>query len=324
MANETVKMTRSNFGELMTPIHKKVFFEAYNEKPKTYVNTFGIDTMKMKQESFQHIGALGKWEENTEGADFKLDQLGQEQKVTFTAKRFDKSYEVTWELMQDDQYSVFKGIGKGGSAKNMARGLHATEEQAAADIIIGGFSNTGYDGVALFSDEHPTNGAQDVTYPETISPEAQSNLITGGLTDAKLKEALTLLRLQRDDRGTLIAANAKKLVISPEWEFTARALINSTLQAGTNNNDINTVPSLKIIVWDYLANDTTKPWYVQDDSIDNLKFLWREKPIFDSEKIPNKMDYRFYGYCRFDCGYVDWHGLVGSAGVDAAAVTEET
>lgn len=310
-------MTRSNFGELMTPIHKKVFFEAYSDLPKVYVNTFGIDTMNKKQETFQHIGALGTWDTNTEGSDFNLDQLGQEQKVTFTATRYDKSYEVTWELMQDDQYRVFKGEGKGGSAKMMARGLHATEESAAAAVIIGGFSNTGYDGEALFSDQHPTNEASDVDYPSSISPAAQSNLIEGGLSDAKLKEALTLLRLQRDDRGTLIATNAKKLVVSPEWEFTARALINSTLQAGTNNNDINTVPALQIIVWNYLANDDSKPWYVQDDSIENLKFLWREKPIFDSEKIPNKMDYRFYGYCRFDCGYVDWHGLVGSAGIDS-------
>jgi phage major head subunit gpT-like protein len=299
------KMTRGNFGELLTPIHKKVFFDAYGEKPKTYVNTFGVDTMDKKDESFQHIGALGTWGKNSEGGDFNLSEFKQGQNITFTAQRYDKSYEVTWELMQDDQYNVFKGNGNGGSAKTLARGLAATEETEAAKVITGGFSNTGFDGVSLFHDAHPL----------IDSDEKCSNKVSGALTDATLKEALTKMRLQKDGAGVLIASHAKKLVVHPDWEFTARAIIGSTLQAGTNNNDKNTVPGLDIIVWDYLADGDAKPWYVQDDSIDNLMFLWREKPIFDSEKIDNKMDYRFYGYCRFDCGYVDWRGLVGSTGV---------
>ena len=100
-----------------------------------------------------------------------------------------------------------------------------------------------------------------------------------------------MMRLQKDEAGVLVAAHADRLVVHPDWEFTARALIGSTLQAGTNNNDKNTVPHLDITVWDYLydGDSTAKPWFVQDSSMDNLMFLWREKPIFDSEKIENKM-----------------------------------
>jgi hypothetical protein len=32
------------------------------------------------------------------------------------------------------------------------------------------------------------------------------------------------------------------------------------------------------------------------------------------------MDYNMYGYTRFDTGYCDWRGLVGSMGVNAPAV----
>lgn len=306
-----VKMTRNDFGELLTPIHKKIFFESYAEKPKVYDKTFKIDTMNAKEQTYPHMGALGKWETNNEGSEFKLADFKEGPIATFTATRYDKSYEVTWELCQDDQYNVFKGTGKGGSAQKLARGLAATEESESAKVIIEGFdgvtdTNIGYDGVTLFSDVHPLiNSAEKV-----------SNLVSGGLTDATLKEALTKMRGQKDEAGVFIAAHAKKLVVHPDWEFTARAIVNSTLQAGTNNNDTNTVPSLEIVVWDYLAdNPDIKPWYVQDSSIDNLMFLWREKPIFDSERIQNKMDYRFFGYCRFDCGYVDWRGLVGSKGI---------
>lgn len=305
--SEASKLTRANFGELLTPVHKKLFFDAYNEKPAQYDKTFKVENMDRKEATFPHLGAFGTWGENEEGNSFNHSAMTEGDKATFTAKRFDKAYEITWELMQDDQYNVFKGAGKGGGAQKLGKGLRATEETQAANVIKTGFANTGYDGVALFASTHDladstTNG---------------DNLVTGGLTDANLKAALTKMRLQVDEAGVLIAANANKLVVHPDWEFTARALIGSTLQAQTDLNDKNTLPGLNIHVWDYLAGGTGKPWYVQDTNIANLLFLWREKPIFDSQKIADKMDYLFYGYCRFDVGYVDWRGLVGSNGTDS-------
>ncbi len=300
------KLERSNFAALLTPVHRKVFFDTYNKKKKQYTEIFKVDEMHAKEESFPHLGAFGKWAENAEGNDFNVADIAQGDIATFTARRFDKAYEVTWELVQDDLYNVMKGSGRGGSASKLGSGLQATEESQAARVILDGFTENGYDGVPLFSANHPlVNGT-----------ESCSNLVEGALTDEKLKEALTRMRLQKDEAGVLVAAHADKLVVHPDWEFTARALVGSTLQAGTANNDKNTIPHLDIVVWDYLydGTDTNKPWFVQDGSMDNLMFLWREKPIFDSEKIDNKMDYRFYGYCRFDTGYVDWRGLVGSTG----------
>ena len=63
------------------------------------------------------------------------------------------------------------------------------------------------------------------------------------------------MRAQKDEAGVLIAAHAQKLIVHPDWEFTARAILGSTLQAGTNFNDTNTVPNLELIVWDYLADN---------------------------------------------------------------------
>lgn len=301
------KLTRSTFGGLLTPVHKKIFFDCYNEKKKQYDKTFKVDYMEAKEATFPHLGAFGKWMENTEGSDFNKSDISAGKSKVFVAQRYDNSYEVTWELCQDDQYNVFKGAGKGGSAQKLARGLAATEETKAASVIINGFSIDGYDDTPLFSPAHPLIN----------SSETCDNVVYGVLNDENLKTALTKMRLQTDEAGVLVAAHADRLVVHPDWEFTARALVGSTLQAGTDKNDINTIPGLDILVWDYLADDTSgnKIWYIQDGSMDNLLFLWREKPIFDSEKIDNKMDYRFYGYCRFDCGYVDWRGLVGGTGV---------
>lgn len=307
MPTTAAMMTRANFAELLTPVHKKVFFDSYNEVPMVYKKIFKIEKMNAKKQSYPHLGAFGLWAQNTEGSKFNHDAFAEGEVASFEAKRYDKAYQLTWELVQDDFYNVMKGIGKGGSAKGLGRGLRATEETETAGVISGGFSNVGYDGKALFANDHPLIN----------SSATCSNLIEGALTDENLKKAMTLMRQQKDEAGIVISASAKRLVVCPELEFVAKAIVNSILQSGTNNNDVNTIPNMEVVVWDYLSDNTgaTKPWFIQDPSFDNLLFLRREEPIFGSEKIQDQMDYNMYGYTRFDVGYCDWRGLVGSKGV---------
>lgn len=300
-------MTRDNFGELLTPVHKKIFFQGYNEKPAQYSKIFKKDTMRAKQQTYPHLGAMGIWDEGHEGQVFNLKDFSQGAKATFIATRYDASYKVTWELVQDDLYGVMKGIGKGGNAKALGKGLRNREEVNCAKVVLDGFSTPGYDGKPLFAADHPL----------IDSDKTCSNLINGALTDANLKKALTLLRSQLDEAGMPIQARANLLVVHPDLEFTAKAIVQSQLQSGTNNNDKNTVPNLEVFVWDYLINDEgLTPWFVQDTSFENLLFLTREAARFGDQFIPGQIDTLFYGYSRFAEGYVDWRGLVGSTGVN--------
>ena len=315
MPTTAAMMTRANFANLLTPIHKKIFFDAYNEVPSVYKKIFRTEKMDAKSQTYPHLGALGLWEQNTEGSKFNHDKFEQGPVASFEAKRYDKAYELTWELVQDDLYNVMKGLGKGGSAKALGRGLRATEETETSNVLGNGFSNVGYDGKALFATEHPL-----------INSSRQcSNLLNGTLTDENLKKAMTLMRGQRDEAGIVIQASAKRLIVSPDNEFVAKAIVHSILQSGTNNNDVNTVPNLEIVVWDFL---TGPAWFIQDPTFDNLLFLRREEPIFDSERIQDQMDYRMFGYTRFDVGYCDWRGLVGATGtresINVGSDTENT
>ena len=301
-------MTRSNFANLLTPIHKKIFFDSYNEVPSVYKKIFKTEKMNAKSQSYPHLGALGLWATNSEGSTFNHDSFSQGPVASFEATRYDKAYELTWELVQDDLYNVMKGLGKGGSAKGLGRGLRATEETKSAAVLSNGFTNVGYDGKSLFAEDHPLINSSSTC----------SNIIYGTLTDTNLKNAMTLMRQQKDEAGIVISASAKRLIVSPDNEFVAKAIVNSILQSGTNNNDVNTVPNLEIVVWDFLTGGA---WFLQDPSFDNLLFLRREEPIFDSEKIQDQMDYRMFGYTRFDIGYCDWRGLVGCPGTTATLGT---
>ena len=75
--SDPIKLSRTNFGELLTPVHRKLFFDSYDAKPKQYVNVFKTETSDKKQETFPHLGAFGTWAENTEGSDFNFDDMAE-------------------------------------------------------------------------------------------------------------------------------------------------------------------------------------------------------------------------------------------------------
>lgn len=296
-----MKLTRDNFQELLTPIHVKIIGMGYKEKEKQYPKVFKVGKMRKKEETFPHLGGFGMWKENTEGNTINEDEMSEGPTAKFEARRFDNGYTVTWELTKDDLYGVMTGRGVKGSAQGLGQGLRRLEETEAADIINNGFANTGYDGVSLFSNSHPLEDSSDVL----------DNLMTGGLTPENVKSGMTLMRNQVDGAGNKIQARASQLITGPDLEFTAKELVKSTNIAFELSNTKNVIESLQPVVMDYINGDT---WVLRDPSFDNLAFLVREAEWFDSQKLPKTIDFFVFGYKRFDVGYYDYRGLVGSAG----------
>jgi hypothetical protein len=296
-----MKLTRANFGQLMTPVHSKVFWNSYQEKAPQYTALVDVGEMRMKSETFLHEGGFGMWTSNTEGNTINESSMSEGDYATFTAERYDNGYELTWELIKDDLYNVMKGIGKGGSAKALGKGLRTLIEYNCAAIINGGFANTGYDGVALFANSHPL----------IDSASTCDNLTTGAITDATVKGALTLLRGHVDEANLKIEAKADIVFCAADKEWDLYTILGSDRVAGDLSNDKNVIPRLRPVVNDYL---TSGYWGVKDSSFENLCLKWREKPIFDSQPISKTIDYFMFGFARFDTGYTDFRGIVASAG----------
>lgn len=296
-----MKMNRSNFGELLTPVHKKVFFNEYEGLEKQYDKYATVYDMNKAQDTFPHMGALGMWDGNNEGNTINESEINQGFTATLEAERFDQGYEVTWELVRDDLYNVMKGLGQNGSASGLAYGLQARVEKNVADVINNGFANVGYDGVALFSDTHPL----------ADTSATGDNLLTGALDPANLKLGLTLMRNQINPAGLKIMARAKELITGPDLEFTAKEITQSTLQAYEESNTKNVIQGIEPKCYDYITGDT---WVLRDPRFQNITLGWRDRPSFDSYQIPKTVDWFYYGYARFVASYVHYLGLVGSSG----------
>lgn len=296
-----MKLTRHNFGELLTPIHEKIFWDTYKKLEQEYTKVAYVFDMNKKEATFPHMGAFGMWQENNEGNTINEDEINQGPVAKLEAVRYDKGYSITWELVRDDLYNVMKGIGKGGGAAGLADGINKTIEHKVASVFNNAFTNVGFDGVSLISASHPL----------TDSSAAGDNLVTGVLDPANLKKAMTKMRLQKNAANELVGLNARELIVGPENEFTALEILHSTQVAYTDQNTKNVITGLKPVVLSRI-NDTQ--WFVRDNSLQQVAVGWRDKPTFDSEKIPKTVDQFCYGVARAAVGYIDWMGLVGSTG----------
>lgn len=292
-------ISSSNFGKLLEPGLRKVFFETYKELPEQFPSVFQVKNSKKAKETDQHIAGLGLWEEKESMGAIKYEEILPGDDVEYTHTEYAKGCQVERKFVDDEMYDTIRKL-----PKSLARGGRARVEQNAADVLNNGFTNTGYDGKALFANDHPLRGNAGGTC---------GNLASGALADATLKSALILARSQVDDAGIKIQCKPTKLIIPPDLEYTGIEVLQSQQKSGTDLNDINSVRGrLKLVIMDYLTSATA--WFLQDPQFDNLIFWWRVRPEFNRERNFDTHIQKYSGYMRCSQGYSEWRGMVGSQG----------
>jgi phage major head subunit gpT-like protein len=290
---------RANFGKLMEPGLRKIYFEEYEARPAVHEQVFKVEGSDKKTETDYRIAGLGSWDEKAEGADVAYEDIRAGDEVTYTHTTYAKGIQVTEEMMEDNQYPVLKNM-----TKELGRTAKITVEQNTASVFNNGFSSSylGYDSKALFADDHPDRGAAAGT---------QDNKGTSALADAALKTAIIAMRKQENEAGQLIDVNPDQLIVPDDLEFTALEITQSALKTGTGNNDVNTLRGrLKVVVWGYLTD--TNNWFLRDGSVAANCLFWRVKPMFRSEGDFDSGNGKFQGRMRFKAGWSDWRGLYGS------------
>lgn len=265
-----------SFGKLLEPGLRKIFFENLKELPEQYAKVFRMNTSKKAEEHDYGLGAFGDWKEratNLDTVDYQKLSPGLER--TYRHKAFTQGFMIERELYDDEQYRQINKF-----PRAMARSGRQKVEKDGAQFLIDGFTDTIYDGKALFAEDHPL----------LDSDKTCSNLMTGPLTEENLKKAIKLMKEQVDEAGNLVQMKPDTLIIPPALEDTAKRLLNSTLLPGTELNDTNKYlleSGIKIVILDYLSDagvgsDTV--WFLQDSNQHELNFFWRMDKTFSSPK----------------------------------------
>ena len=216
-------------------------------------------------------------------------------------------FSITEEAVEDNLYDSLSAR----YTKGLARAMAYTKQVKAASVLNNGFSAgvyAGGDGVALFSTAHPlVSGGTNSNRPST----------NADLNETSLENAVIQIAAWTDERGLLIAAKPKKLIVPPALQFVATRLLETNLRVGTADNDINALKNNGSIPEGYTINHyltDTNAWFLCTDVPNGLKH-------FERMALTNSMDgdfdtgnVRYKARERYSFGVSDPLGIFGSPG----------
>ena len=120
-----------------------------------------------------------------------------------------------------------------------------------------------------------------------------------------------------DERGLLIAAKPRKLIVPPNLMFVATRLLETELRVGTTDNDVNAIKTMGSIPEGYRVNHfltDTNGWFLITDVPNGMKHFVRTP-------LQNSMDgdfdtgnVRYKARERYSFGWSDPLGIWGSSG----------
>lgn len=313
---------QGNYGRLLEPGLRKIFFETYQEKPEQFSQVFKVQTSDKAIETDFRMGGFGLFDQKDSMGAVNYQEPTGTKPLQYIHQEFASGYIVERKLIDDEQYNT---INKMSSA--LARAARATVETQAASVLNNAFSGsyTGFDGKPLIATDHVRldGGSLSNRLATTYGAAAAD----GALSDRNLKAALVQARAQVDDRGILIQCQPSVLIVPPALEYTARTLVGGVnlsvlgtglVSGGTTDAATakNTLPPFKIVVMDYLTSSTA--WFILDPTVAQMNFFWRKKLEFKNMEDFDTMQAKYRAYMRFSCGWSDYRGIVGSAGTGTA------
>ena len=215
-------------------------------------------------------------------------------------------FSVTEEAIEDNLYDSLSAR----YTKALARAMAYTKQVKAASVINNGFNNgyVGGDGVALFSTAHPlVNGGTNANTPTTQVD----------LNETSLEAAVIQIAAWTDERGLLIAAKPRKLIVPPALMFVAKRLLDTELRVGTTDNDINAIKQMGAIPEGYTVNHfltDNNGWYLTTDVPNGLKHFERMALVNSMDGDFDTGNVRYKARERYSFGWSDPLGIWGSAG----------
>ena len=215
-------------------------------------------------------------------------------------------FSLTEEAVEDNLYDSLSAR----YTKALARAMAYTKQVKAAAVLNNGFNSayTGGDGASLFSASH-----------SLVSGDSNSNIPStpADLNETSLEAAVIQIAQWTDERGLLIAAKPKKLIVPPALQFVATRLLETEQRVGTTDNDINALKNNGSIPEGYTINNfltDNNAWFLTTDVPNGLKHFVRQSLVTSSDSDFDTGNMRYKARERYSFGWSDPLGMYGSAG----------
>jgi len=278
-------------------------YARYGEEHKEIYET---ETSERSFEEETKLSGFSAAPVKNEGTAIAYDNAQEAWTTRYNHETIALGFSITEEAIEDNLYDSLSGR----YTKGLARAMAYTKQVKAAAVLNNGFNSSyvGGDGVSLFNYSHPlVNGGTNSNTPSTQVD----------LNETSIEAAVIQIAAWTDERGLLIAAKPKKLIIPPQLMFVAKRLLDTELRVATSNNDINAIKQMGAIPEGYTVNHfLTDPnaWFLTTDVPNGLKHFVRTPLAQSMDGDFDTGNVRYKARERYSFGWSDPLGIWGSSG----------
>ena len=278
-------------------------YKRYGEEHK---EIFEAETSERSFEEETKLSGFSAAPVKNEGSALAYDNAQEAWTARYNHETIAMGFSITEEAMEDNLYDSLSSR----YTKALARAMAYTKQVKAAAILNNGFSSavTYGDGQSLFSTAHPL-----------VSGGTNSNrpAVAADLNETSLEAAVIQIAGWTDERGLLIAAKPRKLVVPPALQFVATRLLQTELRVATADNDVNALKAMSSIPEGFTINHyltDTNAWFLLTDVPNGLKHFVRTPMQTSMDADFDTGNARYKARERYSFGVSDPLGVFGSPG----------
>ena len=299
-------ISRSQLLKELLPGLNALFGLEYARYGQEHTEIYETESSERSFEEETKLSGFSAAPVKNEGSAIAYDNAQEAWTARYNHETIALGFSLTEEAIEDNLYDSLSAR----YTKGLARAMAYTKQVKAAAVLNNGFSTSypGGDGAALFSASHTlVNGGVNSNTPATAAD----------LNETSLENAVIQIAAWTDERGLLIAAKPKKLIVPPALQFVATRLLETELRVGTTDNDINALKNNGSVAEGYTINHfltDTNGWFLTTDVPNGMKHFVRTP-------LQNSMDgdfdtgnVRYKSRERYSFGWSDPLGMYGSQG----------
>lgn len=299
-------ISRAQLLKELLPGLNALFGMEYAKYENQHSEIFEVENSDRSFEEETKLSGFSAAPVKDEGAAIQYDNAQEAWTARYTHETVAMGFSITEEAIEDNLYDSLSAR----YTKALARAMAYTKQVKAAAILNSGFdSNVTYgDGKELFATDHPL-----------VSGGTNSNApaVAADLNETSLEAAVIQISQWTDERGLLIAARPKKMIVPPQLMFTATRLLETEGRVGTADNDLNAIRTNGSVPEGYTVNHYLTDgdaWFLTTDIPNGLKHFVRTPLSTSMDGDFDTGNSRYKARERYSFGVSDPLGVWGSSG----------
>tara|TARA_B000000609_G_scaffold26872_1_gene17785 strand:+ start:6165 stop:7070 length:906 start_codon:yes stop_codon:yes gene_type:complete len=298
-------ISRAQLLKELLPGLNALFGLEYEKYEDEHTQVYEVENSERSFEEEVKLSGFGAAPVKQEGASIEYDTAQESFTSRYNHETVAMGFSITEEAMEDNLYDSLSAR----YTKALARAMAYTKQTKAASLLNTGFDTfQSGDGVTLFNASHPTvAGGTNGNRPST----------NADLNETSLEQAVIDIAAYKDERGLLIAARPRKLIVPPSLMFVATRILQSDLRVGTADNDTNALRSNGSIPEGFAVNHyltDTDAFFLTTDIPNGLKMFVRTPMSTSMDGDFNTGNVRYKARERYSFGVSDPLGIYGSPG----------